>query len=67
MVIDNFTKYVELFATSDMEEVGTALQVFGRFRNIRRIRSDQGSQFMGDVCSGLIELVGTKQVLNSWI
>jgi hypothetical protein len=67
VVVDNFTKYVELFATPDMEATTTArclLQLFGRFGRIARIRSDKGPQFLGDVCSSLCALVGAEQIVT---
>jgi hypothetical protein len=67
VVVDNFTKFVELFPVPDLLAETTAaclLQVFSRYGPIRRIRSDRGSQFTGSLCSKLCELAGCQQVLT---
>jgi hypothetical protein len=38
------------------------LSVFARYGNIKRVRSDRGSQFLGEVCSSLCRLVGCQQI-----
>lgn len=60
ILVDNFTKYAELFATKDMEASTTAkclVEVFARYGRIARIRSDRGAQFVGDFCSSFMKLV----------
>jgi transposase InsO family protein len=49
VVVDNFTKYVELFPVKSMDAETTAqclLSVFARYGNIKRVCSDRGSQFV---------------------
>ena len=66
-VVDNFTKYVELFPVKEMDAVSTAqclLSVFSRYGAIKRIRSDRGAQFIGEVCSSLFKAIGCQQILT---
>jgi hypothetical protein len=54
-----------LFLVKSMDAETTAqclLSVFARYGNIKRVRSDRGSQFVGEVCSSLCELVGCQQI-----
>jgi hypothetical protein len=49
-VVDNFTKYVELFPVKSMDAETTAqclISAFARYGNIKRVRGDRGSQFLG--------------------
>jgi len=68
VVIDNFSKYVELFPVKEMNAEVTAnclLQVISRYGLIKFIRSDLGSQFIGDICSKLCDLMNIKQITTS--
>mmetsp|Transcript_7130 Transcript_7130/g.7480 ORF Transcript_7130/g.7480 Transcript_7130/m.7480 type:complete len:1037 (-) Transcript_7130:831-3941(-) len=68
VVIDNFTKYVELFPLKTIDAISTAnclIQIFSRYGAIKRIRSDRGSQFTGELCNQLCRVTGTEQILTS--
>jgi hypothetical protein len=67
VVVDNFSKFVELFPVKTMDAVSTAkclVQLFARYGHIKSIRSDRGSNFIGEVCKELLQLCGTSQVLT---
>jgi hypothetical protein len=67
VVIDNFTKFVELFAVADVSAITAAqclLSVVGRYGCIETIRSDRGGQFVSDVFQHLVNLMGSKQLLT---
>ena len=67
VIIDNFTKFVELFAVKDVEAVTAAkclLQLNCRYGPISVIRSDNGGQFVSDVFKHLVELMGARQLLT---
>lgn len=67
VVIDNFTRYVELFAVKDVSASTAAqclLSVSCRYGPVSIIRSDNGSQFVSEVFSKLVELMGSRQLLT---
>ena len=67
VIIDNFSKFVELFAVKDLEATTAArclLQLCCRYGPVSIIRSDNGGQFVSDVFKSLVELMGTKQLLT---
>ncbi len=67
VVVDNFTKYVELFPLVNIDAESTArclVQLFARYGHISRIRSDRGPSFIGDVCRYFLESCGTDQILT---
>jgi transposase InsO family protein len=67
VVIDNFTKFVELFAVADVSAVTAAqclLSVVGRYGCVETIRSDRGGQFVSEVFRHLVKLMGSKQLLT---
>lgn len=67
VIIDNFTKFVELFAVPDVSAITAAqclLSVVGRYGCIETIRSDRGGQFVSDVFQHLVKLMGSKQLLT---
>jgi hypothetical protein len=67
VIIDNFTKFVELFAVHDVSAITAAhclLSVVGRYGPIEIIRSDRGGQFVSDVFQNLTSLMGSKQLLT---
>lgn len=58
MVIDNFTKFVELFPVKDVAATISAeclLEIVGRYGPVSVIRSDNGGQFTSDVFKYLVE------------
>ena len=67
VVIDNFTKFVELFPVKDLSAETAAeclLQVCCCYGFISFIRSDNGDQFVADVFANLVKLLGSKQILT---
>jgi hypothetical protein len=67
VVIDNFTKFVELFPVKDLSAETAAeclLQVCCRYGFISFLRSDNGGQFVADVFAQLVKLMGSKQILT---
>ena len=67
VVIDTFTKFVELFPVKDLSADTAAqclLQVCCRYGFLSFIRSDNGGQFVADVFATLVELMGSKQILT---
>ena len=54
MIIDNFSKYVELYATVNVDAdayIQHLIKHIGMFGLMKTIRSDDGSQFTAKVCS----------------
>ena len=67
VVIDNFTRFVELFAVPDVSAVTAAkclLSVVGRYGPIEIVRSDRGGQFVGDIFHHLVNFMGSRQLLT---
>ncbi len=60
VIIDEFSRFVELIPTPDVSALSAAkgiLQVFGRFGAPRQIKSDNGSQFTAQVVQELLTLL----------
>lgn len=67
VMIDTFTRWVELFCCSDATAKSAAqslLAHFGRFGCPRAIRSDRGSHFANEVIAKFLELVGVNHNLT---
>ena len=67
VVIDCFTRFVELYAVRDVGAVEAAralLQQVGRYGAPQFIRSDRGSQFVNETIEQLLKLVGTEHQLT---
>ena len=67
VVIDTFTRWLELFATADATAISAAealLQHFGRFGLPSQLLSDRGSHFIAGVISELTALVGIDHPLT---
>ncbi len=67
VIIDNFTRFVELFAVSDLSAPTAAqclLSVVGRYGMVEYVRSDRGGQFVAELFTQLIRLMGCRQVLT---
>jgi transposase InsO family protein len=67
VIIDTFTRWVELFHTPDNTALSTAkclLQHFGRFGAPSQLRSDNGPHFIADVIREFLSLVGTQHCLT---
>jgi hypothetical protein len=66
-VVDNFTRFTELFARPAQTARAVAeclLDVFGRYGAPKKVRSDQGTQFTSDLIKEFLQLVGSKQLLT---
>ena len=62
-IIDTFTRWVELYHTTDNTAASAAkclLQHFGRFGAPAQIRSDNGTHFTADVIAQFLALVGVQ-------
>jgi len=60
VVIDEFSRFVELIPTQDASALAAAkgiLQVFGRFGAPKQIKTDNGSQFTAQVIEELLSLL----------
>ena len=67
VIIDTFTRWVELFHTKDATAVSTAnclLQHFGRFGAPHQLRSDNGPHFIADVIKEFLSLIGIQHCLT---
>ena len=67
VIIDCFTRFVELYAVRDVGAVEAAaalLEQVGRYGAPRFIRSDRGSQFVNQTIEELLKLVGTDHQLT---
>lgn len=68
VIIDCFSRWVELFGTTDTSAKSAAkflLQHCGRFGTPALIRSDRGSQFVNDLIADISEVMGTDQDLTT--
>ena len=67
VIIDCFTRFVELYAIPDTTATSAArciLQHIGRYGAPLKIRTDQGSQFVNDIVAELLKLVGVEHELT---
>ena len=67
MVIDCFTRFVELYAVRDVgvvEAASALLQQIGRYGTLQSIRSHRGSQFVNQTIEQLLKLAGTEHQLT---
>ena len=67
VVIDLFTRFVELYAIRTTEAVEAAralLQHFGRYGAPATITSDRGPQFVNAVIASFLKLLGTEHTLS---
>jgi transposase InsO family protein len=67
VIIDTFTRWVELFHTEDATALSTAkclLQHFGRFGAPLQLRSDNGPHFISEVIREFLTLIGTQHCLT---
>jgi transposase InsO family protein len=67
VIIDTFTRWVELFHTKDASALSTAqclLQHFGRFGAPLQLRSDNGPHFIAEVIKEFLTLIGTQHCLT---
>ena len=63
VIVDCFTRFIELFAVKDTSANLTAnvlLNHFGRFGCPHQLLSDNGSQFVNNIIEELIKLIGTQ-------
>ena len=66
VIIDKFSRWVELYATDDATSKSAAdslLNHFGRYGAPRLIQSDNGPHFVADLIKEFIKMVGTEQFL----
>ncbi len=67
VVIDNFTRFVELYAIPDVSAVHAArslLSHIGRYGAPEQLHSDRGTQFVNETITELLKLIGTEHVLS---
>ncbi len=67
VVIDMFTRFVELYSIPDVSALYAAkalLCQIGRYGAPNKIRSDRGSQFVNETITQLLKLVGTEHELT---
>jgi transposase InsO family protein len=67
VIIDTFTRWVELFHTIDATASSAAkclLQHFGRFGAPYQLRSDNGPHFLADLIGEFLSLVGVQDCLT---
>ena len=63
VIIDMFTRFVELYAVPDASAkaaVNAMLQHFGRYGCPRTILSDNGSQYVNDLVAKFLDMAGTE-------
>ena len=68
LVMDAFTRYVELFPSTDTTAVEAAraiLSVFGRYGAPRALRSDRGTQYDNEVINSFLKLCGTRHLMST--
>ncbi len=67
VIVDTFTRWVELFPTPDATAASAAqalLQHFGRFGAPHQLRSDNGPHFIADLIREFLFLIGTQYCLT---
>ena len=67
VIIDTFTRWVELFHTIDATALSAAkclFQHFGRFGSPHQLRSDNGPHFAADLIAEFLSLVGVQHCLT---
>ena len=67
VIIDDFTRFVELYAIKDVTALHAAkvlLNHLGRYGAPDKLRSDRGSQFVNETITALLKLVGTDHELT---
>jgi transposase InsO family protein len=67
VIIDTFTRWVELFASQAADAKNASLnlfQHFGRFGAPAQIRSDRGSHFANETITQFLAMVGTEHCLT---
>jgi len=65
VIIDCFTRWVELYPLKELTAIATAkvvMQHFGRFGNPAQIIHDNGSQFENELISEIIKLIGIETI-----
>ena len=67
VIVDTFTRWVELFHTVDATALSAAkclFQHFGRFGSPYQLRSDNGPHFVADLITEFLALVGVQHCLT---
>jgi hypothetical protein len=67
VIIDCFTRFVELYATKDTSALAAAnalLHYYGRFGAPCELLSDQGSQYVNQILKQFHDLIGTDRMLS---
>ena len=67
VIIDDFTRFVELYAIKDVSALQAArvlLNHLGRYGVPDKLRSDRGSQFVNETIQALLKLIGTEHELT---
>ena len=67
VVIDDFTRFIELYAIKDVSALQAAkvlLNHLGRYGAPEKLRSDRGSQFVNETIQALLKLIGTDHELT---
>ena len=67
VIVDTFTRWVELYHTTDTTTLSAAeclLKHFGRFGAPHQLRSDNGPHFVADVIREFLYLIGVLHTLT---
>lgn len=67
VIIDDFTRFVELYAIKDVTAFNAAkvlLNHLGRYGAPDKLRSDRGTQFVNETIQAFLKLIGTDHVLT---
>ena len=68
LVMDAFTRFVELFPAPDttaIEAARAVLHVFGRYGAPKALRSDRGTQYANEIIRCFLKLCGTKHMKST--
>src|SRR6185437_2577067 len=67
VAIDDFTRFVELYAIKDVSALQAAKVLLSHIRRYgapEKLRSDRGSQFVNETIQALLKLIGTEHELT---
>ena len=66
VVVDHFTRYVQAFVTKNHTAFTTARVLYNNFFSVfgfpKRLMSDQGTEFTGDVIAAMCKLLGIEKI-----
>ena len=67
VIIDRFSRWIELYATKDATAKSAAINMishFGRYGTASELRSDGGSQFVNEIIQQVLLLMGTQHQIT---